>query len=99
MNDFGRVVNCGAISTYNSVSPPVGPRPEWLIITKRLKLQGFIVSDYPTRFMEAIGQLTTWVLSGKLQYKVTTKNGFESIIDAFLGLFDGSNIGKMIVKL
>jgi len=102
LNNFGRVVNCGSISTYNEDSAFVGatgPRFEGLLITKRLKFQGFIVSDYLPRWAEAVGQLAAWLMEGKLKHKTTVKEGFDSIVDAFLGLFDGSNTGKMLVKL
>jgi len=69
------------------------------MITKRIRWEGFVVFDYQARYPEAIAQLTEWVEQGKLQHRLTIKNGIESIVDAFLGLFDGSNIGKMLVKL
>ncbi len=93
------MVQCGGISNYNATSTPLGPRREWTIITKRIRWEGFVFSDYQAQFPEAVAQLTEWVEQGKLQHRLTIEHGFESIVDAFLGLFDGSNIGKMLVKL
>jgi NADPH-dependent curcumin reductase CurA len=62
-------------------------------------LQGFIVSNYSHRFSEALTQLTRWLKEGKLRYTETIVEGFDKLPDAFLGLFSGKNIGKMIVKV
>jgi hypothetical protein len=61
-------------------------------------LQGFIVSNYSDRFGEAITHLTQWLKDGKLKYTETIIEGFDKLPDAFLGLFSGSNQGKMLVK-
>eukprot|EP00005_Dracoamoeba_jomungandri_P001863 CAMPEP_0174257730 /NCGR_PEP_ID=MMETSP0439-20130205/6844_1 /TAXON_ID=0 /ORGANISM="Stereomyxa ramosa, Strain Chinc5" /LENGTH=340 /DNA_ID=CAMNT_0015340963 /DNA_START=39 /DNA_END=1061 /DNA_ORIENTATION=+ len=101
MNDFGRIVNCGAISTYNTVGdvPPQGPRVEWRIITKRLKLQGFIVTDFMERFPEAFKELGGWLQEGKVKNRVTFFEGLDQVPAAFMALFEGQNVGKLLVKL
>merc|ERR1711941_260810 len=71
MNRFGVVINCGAISTYNAKETLTGPRVEWLLITKSLRMQGFIVSDYAKEFGNCVADLSTWVQEGKLKGKVT----------------------------
>ncbi len=62
-------------------------------------MQGFIVNDYAKKFPDAIKQLSTWITSGKLKYKETIVEGFENIPLAFLDLFEGKNVGKMVVKV
>jgi len=98
LNDFGRVVNCGAISLYNETGQPTGPRLEPLLVKKSLKMQGFIVRNYRDEFQEGIEQLGNWLQDGKLVHEETIVEGFEKAPDAFIGLFDGENKGKMVVK-
>ncbi|MEO7314685.1 MAG: NADP-dependent oxidoreductase [Ginsengibacter sp.] len=99
MNRFGRVVVCGAIALYNSTEIPVGPRVQPLLITRSILMQGFIVSNYADKFLLALHQLSEWLKEGKLTYEETVIEGFDKIPEAFLGLFEGKNEGKMIVKI
>ena len=62
-------------------------------------MQGFIVSDYASKFPQAINQLSQWLEEGKLTYSETIVEGFEKIPKAFMQLFEGKNTGKMIVKV
>ena len=94
-----RVPVCGAISQYNDKSLIVGPRINPIIIRNRVRLQGFIVFDYADKYLEAQMKLAEWIKAGKISIKETIIEGFENIPEAFLGLFDGKNIGKMIVKI
>ena len=98
-NNFCRVPVCGAISQYNDKSLIVGPRINPIIIRNRVRLQGFIVFDYADKYLEAQMKLAEWIKAGKISIKETIIEGFENIPEAFLGLFDGKNIGKMIVKI
>jgi len=99
LNDFSRIVMCGQISLYNQHRISMGPRLNAQLIIKRSKMQGFIVYDYSDQFESAQIQLTDWIKDGKLKYHENIVEGFENIVDAFLGLFRGDNIGKQIVKL
>ena len=99
MNRFGRIIVCGSISLYNSTELETGPRVQPFLITKSLLMQGFIVSNYADKFPVAIQQLGTWLKEGKLTYSETIVEGFEKIPEAFIGLFEGINEGKMIVKI
>lgn len=99
INQFGRVINCGAISLYNATEMPTGPRHEGILIKKSVLMQGFTVRDFVKDFGPAINQLSTWLKEGKLKYSETVVKGFENIPLAFLGLFEGKNEGKMIVKV
>jgi len=98
INRFGRIVLCGAISQYESKDKPQGPNLASLI-GKEVKIQGFIVSSYPHRAVEGITQLAQWIHQGKIKTKETIFNGFDQIPDAFLSLFKGENIGKVLVHL
>jgi NADPH-dependent curcumin reductase CurA len=98
INKFGRVTLCGAISQYEAKEKPKGPNLAPLI-GKEVKIQGFIVGSYLHRFPEAITNLAKWVHEGKIKSKETVFNGFDAIPDAFLSLFQGSNIGKVVVQL
>lgn len=95
----GRVVMCGAISQYDDSTPPPGPRNLSVLISQRGRMEGFIILDFLTRAGEAIAQLATWVMSGRLKYKVDVLDGLDKAPDALRKLFDGSNEGKMLVRL
>ena len=99
VNQFGRVVVCGAISLYNETEIPTGPRVQPLLVKNRILMQGFIVSDYAAKFPDAIKQLSQWLEEGKLTYSETVVEGFERIPQAFIDLFEGKNTGKMVVKV
>ena len=95
----GRVVACGSISRYNDVEPASGPRNMFMVVTKRLRIQGYIVSDHFDRFGEFYEQAVEWVGDGRLRYRETVIEGIEKAPHAFVGLLRGENIGKMLVKV
>jgi NADPH-dependent curcumin reductase CurA len=95
----GRVVLCGAISQYNDAVPPPGPRNLSMLISKRARMEGFIILDFLPRASEAITQLATWVMGGQLKYKVDVMEGLDTAPKALAKLFSGANEGKMLVRL
>jgi hypothetical protein len=99
LRDFGRVVACGSIASYNATEPVPGPRNLFQAVTKRLRLQGFIISDHYDRFREFHEQASGWVRDGRLRYRETVIEGIENAPGAFLGLLQGENVGKMLVKV
>jgi NADPH:quinone reductase len=99
LNVQSRVAVCGQIALYNSVDIPVGPRMLLLLISKNVMMQGFTIGNYKSVFPEAIEHLTQWVHEGKLDFTETIIEGFDQLPSAFIGLFNGENIGKMIVKI
>jgi len=99
LRTHGRLVACGSISRYNDAEAAPGPRNMFLVVTKRLRLQGFIISDHFDRFGEFAREATQWVRDGRLQYRETVVDGIENAPKAFLGLLRGENIGKMLVKV
>ncbi|MDE2394286.1 MAG: NADP-dependent oxidoreductase [Burkholderiales bacterium] len=97
MNAFGRIAVCGMISGYNGEPIPLAdPR---LVLTQRLKMQGFIVSEHLALWPQALAELGAGVASGKLKYRESVAQGLESAPAAFIGLLAGRNFGKQIVKL
>jgi NADPH:quinone reductase len=97
--DFhARIALCGQISQYNNSKPYIGYSILPHLLTRSVLLQGFIVSNFSDRFGEAISYLTQWVNDGKIKYTETIIEGFEKLPEAFLGLFSGTNKGKMLVK-
>lgn len=99
MANFGRIVLCGAISGYNDAAPKPGPRNLMLLVTRRVRMQGFIVIDYLGRVGEAIDALTGWVLGGDIAWREDIQQGFDNIPATLQRLFDGSNVGKQLLKL
>jgi len=97
MNLFGRVVLCGLISGYTNGDP--GLESFDTVLVKRLRVQGFIVIDFASRFMEAATQLGQWKMFGKLKDRETIVEGLQEAPDAINMLFTGGNIGKLIVKV
>jgi NADPH-dependent curcumin reductase CurA len=99
MNQRGRLVMCGMISMYNSVEPPPGPRNLVYVIGKSLKMQGFIVTDFLDMVPQFFADMASWIATGKIKWQETVVDGIENAPQAFLGLFKGENIGKMLVRL
>ena len=99
LRPFGRVIACGAISRYNDTQAEPGPRNLAHVVTKRLRIQGVIVTDHVDRFPAFAAEVGPWLRDGKVQYRETIVEGLEKIPEAFAGLFRGDNVGKMLVKL
>ena len=99
INFNARIVLCGQIALYNSTEIPMGPRLQPMLLTRSVLMQGFIIGNYQSQFSEGSKQLATWVKEGKLKYKETIVKGFDKLPAALLGLFEGDNIGKMIVEV
>jgi hypothetical protein len=99
LRTHGRIAACGSISRYNDVEPAPGPRNMFMVVTKRLLLQGYIISDHYGRFPEFLAAASEWVRARKLQYRETVIDGIENAPGAFVGLLRGENIGKMLVKV
>ena len=97
MNAFGRIAVCGMIAGYDGQPLPMA-YPQ-LILTNRLKIQGFIVSEHMEVWPEALKELGTLVATGKLRPRESIAQGIESAPQAFLGLLKGKNFGKQLVKL
>lgn len=97
MNLHGRIVLCGFISGYNKEAPQ--QLSLGLAIVKRLKIQGFLILDYASRFMDGATELGKWKMMGKLKDRQTIVEGIEKAPEAINMLFRGENIGKLLVKV
>ncbi len=96
-NAFSRVAFCGMISGYNG--EPIPMLHPQLILSNRMKLEGFIVSEHMDVWPQALKELGTMVATGKLKYRETVAQGLASAPEAFMGLLKGRNFGKQLVKL
>lgn len=94
-----RVVLCGLISQYNSDGPPAGPSNFGVLLTNRVRLQGFIVIDHLDKYAEAAAKLGELLSDGRLKHRDTVVEGLENAPKAINMLFDGDNVGKLIVKV
>lgn len=101
MNDFGRVVMCGAISQYDmKPSERYGVKNLFHVIAKQLKLQGFVVSSFsPEQHAECIATMGEWLKAGKLKDRHTALEGFDKFPAGIRGLFTGANTGKMLIRV
>ena len=97
-NDFGRMIMCGMILEYNDVEPRPGPSLV-SVVRKRLKVQGFIVSDNAGLRPEYLAMAAPLVRAGQLKYREDIVDGIDNAPAAFIGLLQGRNFGKLIVKL
>jgi NADPH-dependent curcumin reductase CurA len=95
----GRIVACGAISRYNDTEARPGPRNLFMVVTKRLTMRGFIISDHNDRLPEFVAAMAPWVQDGAVRYRETVVDGIENAPQAFLGLLGGENTGKMLVRV
>jgi NADPH-dependent curcumin reductase len=99
INLRARIVLCGLISQYNATEPVPGPYNLLNIVTQRAKLEGFIILDYFDRAQEALADLGQWYAQGKIKYRVDAIDGLENAPRAINKLFDGTNQGKLIIKV
>jgi NADPH-dependent curcumin reductase CurA len=97
MNAFGRVAVCGLIAGYDGQD--IAIRNARSILTNRLTVQGFIVTDHMDLWPEAMKELGALVSQGKLRYRETVAQGIESAPGAFIGLLRGENLGKQLVRM
>jgi NADPH-dependent curcumin reductase CurA len=98
LNDFGRIVMCGMVAEYNDVEPRPGPNL-MSVVRKRLKIQGFIVSDQWQRWGEYRAMAAPLVSSGALRYREDVVDGLDHAPEAFIGLLQGRNFGKLLIRL
>jgi NADPH-dependent curcumin reductase CurA len=99
MREQGRIVICGMIDQYNAAEPPPGPRNLELVLTRRLTLRGFLVLDHLDLRERFLSDMRDWIKEGKMTWRETVVEGLEQAPSALIGLFQGANIGKMLVKI
>ena len=94
-----RIVICGAISQYNNTTPVRGPANYLQLLVKRATMKGIMVSDYYPRAMEAIVAMGGWIAAGELKTREDVVQGLDAFPEAFRKLFDGSNNGKLVLRV
>lgn len=104
LNTAARIPVCGLIAHYNDTELPEGPDRLGLLtrtlLTKRIKMQGFIIfDDYGHRYDEFFSQMSTWVKEGKIKFREDLVDGLENSPQAFIGLLEGKNFGKQIIRV
>ena len=99
MNLRGRIVACGSVSRYNATEALPGPRNLFMVVTKRLRMQGFIVFDHYARYPAFLEEVAPGVRDGTIRHRETVVDGIESAPAAFIGMLAGANIGKMLVRV
>jgi NADPH-dependent curcumin reductase len=97
INDFGRVAICGLIASYEA-APTILPDMR-IFLVRRIKIEGFIVSDHLALWPKALAEVGGLVASGKLKYRETVRDGLDAAPQALVDLLHGGNFGKMLVKL
>jgi len=103
LNNFARIPVCGLIAHYNETGVRPGPdrmvQLQVMILVKRIKMQGFIISDHFDRFGDLITDMSGWLDQGLVKYREDIVDGLENAPEAFLGLFSGNNFGKLIIRI
>lgn len=99
INVGATIVVCGLISTYGEIEQAGGPRMFRNVLMKRVRVQGFIVSDYLKRYPEAFAAIRHWIASGLLKYRIDVRDGLENAPDVLKLLFSGDHQGKLVVKV
>lgn len=99
INQNARLVICGMISRYNETSPSPGPRNIWQLVAKTATMQGFLNRYYMAHFDAGLRDLAQWVREGRIRTREHIETGIENFHPAFMRLFDGSNTGKLVLKI
>ena len=103
LNDFARIPVCGLIAHYNDTQLPPGPDRMSLlmrmVLTRRLRIQGFIVFDFDAQRGDFLRDVGAWFREGKIKYREHIVDGLEKAPEAFIKLLRGDNFGKMIIKI
>lgn len=95
----GRIIQCGTASIASWTPPPIGPRPEREVLTRRLSWNGFVIFDHVDRFAEAAATLAQWWREGRIVYNEDIEDGIEAALPAIATLYDGRNTGKKLIRL
>ncbi len=98
LNDFARVVICGLIAQYGDAVPRPGPDLRSLL-NKRITVRGFIVTDHAARTEDFLRDMLSWIRDGRVKYREDIVDGLERAPEAFIGLLQGKNFGKLIVRV
>ncbi|HEX5379030.1 MAG TPA: NADP-dependent oxidoreductase, partial [Phenylobacterium sp.] len=97
MNLRGRIPVCGMISTYNGGGE--GVKNLFSLIYGRIRMEGFVAGDFPHLNAAFLSDMTTWLKAGQIKYQETVLQGFERAPEGLIGLFEGANTGKMLIRI
>jgi len=99
INTSARIVLCGQIAQYNDEKPGTGPRLLSRLIVKQARAEGFLVFQFAPRYAEGLKQMAAWLKAGKLKYREQFVDGIENTPRAFIGMLQGENTGKQLVRV
>lgn len=104
LNTQARIPVCGIIAHYNATDLPAGPDRlpmlQGLILRKRIRMQGFIIfDDFAEGFDKFLQQMSEWVDQGKIKFREDLVDGLENAPQAFIGLLQGKNFGKLVIRV
>jgi NADPH-dependent curcumin reductase CurA len=99
INLKARIVICGAISQYNNTSPVRGPANYLSLLVNRARMEGMVVFDFAPRYPEGVARLARWLQEGAIRSREHVVEGFEHFPEALLMLFEGKNLGKLVLKV
>ena len=99
INTGARIAVCGQIAQYNAEKPETGPRLLWHLIVKQARAEGFLVFQFASRYTEGLKQMAEWLRAGKLKYREQFVDGIENAPRAFIGMLQGENTGKQLVRV
>jgi NADPH-dependent curcumin reductase CurA len=99
INVRARIVVCGQIAQYNAAKPEPGPRLLGHLIVKQARAEGFLVFQFASRYAEGLTEMTGWLKAGKLKYREQFVDGIENAPQAFIGMLQGENTGKQLVRV
>jgi NADPH-dependent curcumin reductase CurA len=94
-----RIIICGAISQYNQVGGPSGPKNYLALLVHRARMEGFVVFDYAPRYPEAVARIAGWLAEGSVKAREDVVEGLETFPEALARLFRGENFGKLVLKV
>ena len=94
-----RIVVCGQIAQYNAEKPETGPRLLSHLIVKQARAEGFLIFQYASRYAEGLKQMVEWLKQSKLKYREQFVDGIENAPRAFIGMMQGENTGKQLVRV
>ena len=95
----GRIAICGQISLYNLEEASMGPRMGGTLLINQASMQGFLVFQFKSQYQDGLIRLSEWVKNGSLEYKEDIIDGIENAPKAFIGMMNGNNFGKLLIRL
>jgi len=95
----GRIAICGQISLYNLEEASMGPRMGGTLLINQASMQGFLVFQFKSQYQDGLIRLSDWVRKGSLKYKEDIIDGIENVPKAFIGMMNGQNFGKLLIRL